>query len=268
MVRSSCDDGRRAGQHHHPLAQVDGLVDVVGDEQDRHAESAATRRGPGPRGRPGSARRRPRTARPSAAPAARRRPRGRSPPAAACRRRAATGRRVRVPAARRVERLVHELARGRARPMPVCPQRQLDVVAARVIHGNRLRPYSWNTTAMPGGGPVTGAPSSSHLPGGRVEQPGDAPQQRGLAAAGRADQQTSSPSSTVNVRSRIASTARSCGVDLVQAVTRARVTSASLLSRYARPWCRPRSTRVPGEPEPRLDERNSSESETRGGRAG
>ena len=73
------------------VAQVDGLVDVVGDEHDRDVVAAPDLAARGPRGRRASARRRTRTARPSAGSAAGRRARGRSPRAAACRRRAATG---------------------------------------------------------------------------------------------------------------------------------------------------------------------------------
>jgi hypothetical protein len=78
-----------------------------------------------------------------------------------------------------------------------------------VIHGNRLRPYSWKTIARPGGGPATATPSMRTVPPEGSSSPD---RQRSSVVLPQPDgptRQTSSPLSTVKVRSRRASTSRS-----------------------------------------------------------
>ena len=139
--------GRRRREDDDPVAQVDRLVDVVRDEDDRDVVVAAGPAARGPRDRRASARRRTRTARPSAGPGAGRRARGRSPRAAACRRRAATGSgRPRRRARRRPGRP------RRGAPSPAC--RACAATAGRRRSGGRT-----STGTASGCTPGTRAPS-------------------------------------------------------------------------------------------------------------
>ena len=170
----------------HPLAEVDRLVDVVGDEQDGDAELAATAAdeilqvGAGLRVDGGERlvhQQHLRLVRDGAGD-----------------RHAllhAAGELPRVGLARvgetdRVQRV------GRPAPSPrpcgsfFCCSGS-STLSRTVIQGNRLRPYSWKTTAIPGGGPVDRRAVQATSPPVGVEQAGDALQQRRLAAAGRAD---------------------------------------------------------------------------------
>ncbi len=89
-VEHGRDPARMRPQRHHAVAEVDRLLQVVGDEQDRHAGGGDQARAPRPARTAGSWRPGRRTARPSAAATAPGRGSGQSAAAAACRR---TGRR-------------------------------------------------------------------------------------------------------------------------------------------------------------------------------
>ena len=55
------------------------------------------------------------------------------------------------------------------------------------VHGISERLYSWKTSAISSGGAGHAPAAQQHLALARPQQPGDALQQRRLAAAGRAD---------------------------------------------------------------------------------
>ena len=137
-------------------AEVDRLVDVVGDEQDRHAEPLPQRPdqvlqvGPGLRVDRGE-----RLVHQQDLRLVRDRPGDRDPllhPAGELPRIAPSGTSAR-PTASSASRTSSCAAPAAASSASAAARR----CRRTVIHGNRLRPYSWNTTAMPGGGPCTAA---------------------------------------------------------------------------------------------------------------
>ena len=88
-----------------------------------------------------------------------------------------------------------------------------------VIQGNRLRPYSWNTTAMPSGGPVTGSPSSTTSPEVGASSPATHCSSVVLPQPDGPTTQTNSPAGDREGEVAIASTLRpSAVVDLAQAL--------------------------------------------------
>ena len=181
------DDARRgAGQHEHPVAEVDALVDVVGDQQHRaavlaaHPQQQVLELGPGLRvdrrerlvhqqqRRPGGQRpgdRHPLLHAAGELPRVlgRRRPRDRPTPAP----------RAPAPAARRAR--TPATAAGTRR----CRARTATGTASGCSPGTRPR-------GRPGT-PCDRVAVQRDRAGGRLDQPGDAAQQGRLAAAGRAD---------------------------------------------------------------------------------
>ena len=156
--------------HDHPVRQVHGLGDRVGDEHDRGAGLARRCAAARPACARGSSRRARRTARPSAAAAGGRRAPGRSRRAAACRRTAATAcGRANSASLHQLEHLV------RPRPtLGLVPalqlERQLDVLA------RRCATRTGRTAGTPCRSPGRGAPGWAGLPftstvaGGRLDQ--------------------------------------------------------------------------------------------------
>lgn len=87
-------------------------------------------------------------------------------------------------------------------------QRQFDVLAHR-FPGNRLRPYSWNTTAMSCGGAVTSRPFTVTAPRVGANSPARHFSSVVLPAPEGPTMQVKSPGRTSKLRSPIASTRRS-----------------------------------------------------------
>ena len=181
-----CLDPAGAGaQHGDPLAQVDGLVDAVGDEDDGLAGGAAQMRSSSSWSARGSGRPARRTARPSAGRPGRRRGCGRWPRAASCRRRARadTGPRTRPgppgPG-----------SRGPSRPVPcgagtpVSPPARTRRWPARCARGTART--AGRRCRGRGPGPVTALPSSRIWPEVGPGQPAEQVEEGGLAAAARA----------------------------------------------------------------------------------
>ena len=187
IARSSATTVGDGGQHDHPLAEVDRLVDVVGDEQQGHAEALPHRAdqvlevGPGLR-----VDRRERLVHQQHP------------------RLVGDGAGDRDPLLHAAGELprVGGVARRRARPRPAprrpAPRRAgLGEPLAPAAAARRSRAPAATGTGCgrtPGtrpparaAAPVDRPALDAHLAGGRRQQAGDAAQQRGLAAAGRAD---------------------------------------------------------------------------------
>ncbi|CAM5714284.1 hypothetical protein SGRIM128S_05251 [Streptomyces griseomycini] len=92
-------------------------------------------------------------------------------------------------------------------PSPFCFNGSSTFAPTR-IHGNRLRPYSWKTNAVPGGGPSTLRPASVTSPAVGASSPPTHFSSVVLPQPDGPTRQTSSPAPTVKVRSRTASVRR------------------------------------------------------------